>query len=114
MNIKQDTKYFVLDTNILLTDPSAIYGFGDNVVVITGTVLQELDIKKKISNDLGFNARETIRVIDELRLKGNLIDGVELQNGGYLLVEPNGVSSERLPNGYDIDKPDNRIISSCI
>lgn len=114
MNIKQDTKYFVLDTNILLTDPSAIYGFGDNVVVITGTVLQELDIKKKISNDLGFNARETIRVIDELRLKGNLIDGVELQNGGYLLVEPNGVSSERVPNGYDIDKPDNRIISSCI
>ena len=114
MNIKRDTKYFVLDTNILLTDPSAIYGFGDNVVVITGTVLQELDIKKKITNDLGFNARETIRLIDELRLKGNLIEGVELQNGGFLLIEPNGVSYERLPKGYDSDKPDNRIISSCI
>jgi PhoH-like ATPase len=39
-------KYYVLDTNILLQSPNAIYGFEDNTVVITGTTLQELDSKK--------------------------------------------------------------------
>ena len=39
-------KYYVLDTNILLQSPGAIYGFEDNTVVITGTTLQELTQRK--------------------------------------------------------------------
>lgn len=50
-------KYYVLDTNILLQNPNAIFGFEDNVVVITGTTLQELDSKKNMEGELGFNAR---------------------------------------------------------
>ena len=38
-------KTYVLDTNILLESPNALYGFDDNEVVITGTTLQELDSK---------------------------------------------------------------------
>lgn len=50
-------KYYVLDTNILLQNPNAIFGLEDNVVVITGTTLQELDSKKNMEGELGFNAR---------------------------------------------------------
>ncbi len=45
-------KYYVLDTNILLQNPNAIFGFEDNVVVITGTTLQELDSKKNMEVSL--------------------------------------------------------------
>ena len=57
MAISKKAKYYVLDTNILLSSPDAIYGFDDNVVVITGTVLQELDFNKTKPGDTGFNAR---------------------------------------------------------
>ena len=46
-------KYYVLDTNILLQSPNAIYGFEDNTVVITGTTLQELDSKKNLDGEIG-------------------------------------------------------------
>lgn len=45
-------KYYVLDTNILLQNPDAIFGFEDNTVVITGTTLQELDSKKTLEGEL--------------------------------------------------------------
>ena len=47
-------KYYVLDTNILLQSPGAIYGFEDNTVVITGTTLQELDSKKNLDGEIGY------------------------------------------------------------
>lgn len=114
MTVSKKAKYYVLDTNILLSDPYSIYGFEDNVVVITGTVLQELDTKKTLIGDTGFNARESVRILEELRLKGNLNDGVQLNKKGMLIVEPDGVDERRLPKGYSIDRPDNRIISTCI
>ena len=39
-------KTYVLDTNILMTSPNALFGFADNDVVITGSTLQELDAHK--------------------------------------------------------------------
>lgn len=36
-------KNYILDTNILISSPNAVYGFEDNNVIITGTTLQELD-----------------------------------------------------------------------
>ena len=55
-------KAYVLDTNILLESPNAIFGFDDNVVLITGTTLQELDSKKNKPGELGYNARESCRI----------------------------------------------------
>lgn len=107
-------KRFVLDTNILLDDANNVFGFADNTVIITGTTLQELDSKKKLNGDIGFNARECCRILDELRLKGNFITGIRLENGGKLIIEPNRVKQEFLPDGFNISVPDNRIISSCI
>lgn len=108
-------KNFVLDTNILLHSPHAmINGFEDNNIIITGTTLQELDTKKELGGEIGYNARESIRILDSLREKGDLVKGVALENGGTLFVEPDGVKQELLPDGYSISVPDNRILSACI
>jgi len=50
-------KTFVLDTNVLLQTPFALYSFGDNDVVIPEVVLEELDKFKKDNTELGANAR---------------------------------------------------------
>lgn len=63
-------KTYVLDTNILLDSPNAVFGFEDNTVAVTATTLQELDSKKTAPGELGFNARESCRIIESLRVKG--------------------------------------------
>ncbi len=107
-------KNYLLDTNILLQNPLSIYGFDDNNVWICGTTLQELDKKKTEPDEVGYNARETCRILDGLRETGDLVEGVDIGNGGHLLVEPDGVKQDLLPDGFNISVPDNRIISTCL
>lgn len=107
-------KTYVLDTNILLSDPAAmIRGFDDNEVVICSTVIQELD-KKKRNSELSYYARESGRILDDLRQKGNLLEGVKNEAGGITRIEPDGIDQANLPLGFSLDSPDNRIISACI
>lgn len=106
-------KTYVLDTNILMTSPNALFGFVDNDVVITGTTLQELDAHKSDPGERGFNTRETVRFLEALRKRGSLIEGVETWEGGHVIVEPDMVS-DVLPAGYSLNLPDNRIISTVI
>lgn len=110
---KASKKTYVLDTNILMTSPNALFGFDDNNVVITGTTLQELDHHKTDSGERGFNTRETIRLLDSLRKQGDLLKGVDLRNGGRLILEPDCIS-DNLPQGYSLEVPDNRIISAVL
>lgn len=105
-------KNYVLDTNILISYPNSILGFEDNNVWITGTTLQELDKKKTAVGEIGYNAREAIRKIEQYRLAGDLRNGVALENGGHLYIEPNHISADALPAGYSLDIADNRIIST--
>lgn len=105
-------KIFVLDTNVLLNDPRAIYSFDDNDVVIPLAVLEEIDSLKTKSSDLGFNARASSRILEELRNKGNLHDGVELDSGGIVKIVING--GLELPEGLSSSKMDNRIISTAL
>lgn len=77
-------KVYVLDTNVLLRDFTAIYAFDDNLVVIPSVVLEEIDSKKKLTDGLGFNARSFSREIDELRKDGKLHEGIPLRNGGEI------------------------------
>ncbi len=102
------TKHFVLDTNVLLHNSSALYMFDDNEVVIPFTVLEELDKFKSQNDDIGRSAREVIRQLDKLRAKGQLAQGVKWNgHGGRIRVE---FSSEDRPAWISEDKPDNRII----
>lgn len=106
-------KAYILDTNILLDSPRAIFGFDDNTVIITGTTLQELDSKKTAPGELGFNARETCRIIEKMRLKGDLTAGVPMDNAGVFKVILNA-GQWHMPSGYSADKPDNQIINTVL
>ena len=105
-------KTFVLDTNVLLQTPYAIYTFGDNDVVLPEIVLEELDRFKKENSELGANARQTARLIDELRATGNISKGLKLENGGKLRIEMN-CSGVELPDSWDYSNNDNRILRVC-
>src|SRR5947209_10711005 len=83
----QRTKTFVVDTNVLLHNPSALFMFADNEVIIPFDVIEELDKFKTNTDDLGRNARTVIRHLDHLRETGNLSQGVPLpQAGGHIRV----------------------------
>lgn len=83
-------KNYILDTNVLLQDPEAIYNFEDNTVIIPIGVIEELDKFKKDNNELGRNARQISRHLDELRVKGDLRHGITMPNGGTIKVRYNG------------------------
>lgn len=103
-------KTIVLDTNVLLSDPLAIYAFEDNNVFIPSVVLEELDSKKKLSDELGRNARHIARELDSLRHIGKLHLGVSLRNGGTLKVTTHDPESPIFEKFLD-DKNDNAIIA---
>jgi len=108
-------KIYVLDTNILLAEPSSmVEGFDDNIVIITDTTLQELDAKKSSHGETGANAREACRILDDLRARGDLVAGVKNENNGLLRIYTNEIRKESLPYDFSLDKADNRIIAACI
>lgn len=102
-------KSYILDTNVLLQSPRAIYAFGDNDVIIPEVVLEELDRFKKEPSENGANARQIARMLDALREKGDLTKGVELPGGGYIRIELN-FNDIKLPEGWQSTKADNRIL----
>ena len=60
-------KTYVLDTNVVLHDPLAVYKFEDNTVVLPIFVIEEVDQFKKELSELGQNARHLSRILDDLR-----------------------------------------------
>lgn len=106
-------KTFVLDTNVLLFDPTAFRKFGKNTVFIPLIVIEEIDRFKKDQNENGRNARNFSRYIDDLRALGSLADGVVLENGGTLIISTDRyVDAKDLP--IDVTKNDNLILSSAL
>lgn len=105
-------KYFVLDTNVLLHNPQALFMFADNEVVVPFTVLEELDSFKKQNDDVGRNARQVIRHLDRLRAQGHLGEGV-VWNGHGGRVRVLFANGER-PSGICDDTADNRIIAVAL
>jgi PhoH-like ATPase len=125
-NAGQDSqvKHFVLDTNILLHNPDAMFVFKEHHVVIPFTVIEELDKMKRKDDDLGRNARGAIRNLDRLRALGKLSDGINwgdlpAPSRGAFSAGPDGntgtvkidVTEYTRPQGIDEDAPDNRIIA---
>jgi PhoH-like ATPase len=102
-------KSFVVDTNVLLHNPNALFLFADNEVIIPFDVIEELDTFKTNSDDLGRNARAVIRHLDALRQTGKLADGVDLPlSGGRLRVILE--EDQTLCPGLTANTPDNRIL----
>lgn len=109
----------VLDTSVLVADPSCIHGFGDADVVIPLTVIEELDSLKTRLDDVGRAARTALRSIEDLRVGagGSLATAVPLGDAspGTLQIEINGVQKHLLiEHGLDPHVPDNRIIGAAL
>lgn len=102
-------KTFVIDTNVLLHDPGAMFSFGDNNVIIPIYVVEEIDNFKKELSELGHNARAVSRFLDDLRSVGSLAEGVKLESGGLLRV---ATSNRLLPPEITTDRGlDSRILA---
>ncbi len=106
-------KNYVLDTNILLHDPHAIFKFEDNTVVLPIHVLEEVDTFKKESTERGRNARMVARLLDELRTKGSLSDGVATTEGGLLRVQV-PKTRPRLDVAINPTSPDHMILQTAL
>lgn len=79
-------KNFVLDTNVLLHDPTAVFRFEENTVNIPIFVIEEIDRFKRDFTELGRNARAISRILDDHRERGSLGEGVKMDSGGTLRV----------------------------
>jgi len=104
-------KILVLDTNVLLTDSNAISNFENADIAIPLKVLDEIDKHKKRQDSVGMHARSIIRKLDELREKGNLFEGIDV-DAGKLYVK--GYDPFKLPDDLDIENPDNQIIATAL
>jgi PhoH-like ATPase len=105
-------KNFILDTNVLLHDPKALFSFADNDVVVPIYVIEEIDQFKRDLSELGRNARAVSRLLDAYREKGKLGEGVKTEKGGLLRV----LFTERnlpreMANGHETD---NRILAVAL
>ena len=105
-------KTFVLDTNVLLHDPRAMFSFEDNDVVIPIYVVEEIDSFKKDLSELGRNARQVSRYLDNLRDEGSLASGVKLDRGGSLRV---ATTAKMLPPELTTDRgQDSKILAVAV
>lgn len=105
-------KHFILDTNVLLHDSNAILTFEEHTVVVPIYVIEEIDNFKRDQSELGRAARAVGRLLDGLREDGKLAEGVELENGGKLVV---AFTARNLPESMRIgNSVDNRILSCAL
>jgi PhoH-like ATPase len=107
-------KNYVLDTNVLLHDPRALYAFKDNNVVIPIYVIDEIDTFKKDLSELGRNARHVARMLDTHRKDGGLSKLVPLDDGkgGHVMVALG--SRSPLDSPRDSHKMDNLILEVAL
>lgn len=107
------SKYYVLDTNVLLHSPNALFAFNEHMVIIPEVVIEELDRFKKETSERGANSRQVSRIIDSYRVIGNLMEGVTINDqGGILKLESNHTDT-LMPSYWERDKADNRILQIC-
>ncbi|MGB5952396.1 MAG: PhoH family protein [Ornithinimicrobium sp.] len=107
-----ETKTYVVDTSVLLSDPQAMLRFAEHEVVLPVVVISELEAKRA-HPELGYFAREALRLLDDLRvLHGGLSQPVPANEvGGTLRVELNHSDPQALPAGFRVGDNDTRILA---
>ena len=103
---------FVLDTSVLLADPTALRRFHEHEVVLPVVVITELEAKRH-HPELGYFARSALRFLDELRIShGRLDEAVPIgEEGGTVRVELNHTDAGSLPSGFRLGDNDTRILA---
>ena len=103
---------YVLDTSVLLSDPSAFFRFAEHAVVLPVVVIAELEAKRN-DPEIGFFARKALRNLDELRVQHERLDFPIAvgESGGSLRVELNHSNQSVLPSGLQLGDNDSRILA---
>jgi PhoH-like ATPase len=111
-----EKKIFVLDTSVILYNHKAIHSFEDNDIAIPITVLEELDNFKKGNDNINFEAREFIRIIDKLSDRATLTKWIPLgiPKGGKFKVVMNEQSELDAIKVFGENKPDHRILNAAL
>jgi PhoH-like ATPase len=111
-------KLFVLDTNVLMHDPTSLFRFDEHDVYLPIATLEELDAHKRGLSDVSRNARQASRFLDEI-VSGSVEDikqGLDLktkdgqQSKGRLYLQTEAINGN-LPNTMPAGKNDNQILS---
>lgn len=107
----QSVRTYVLDTSVLLSDPRAMFRFAEHAVVLPVVVITELEAKRN-DPEIGFFARKSLRILDELRVEHERLDfPIPVGDGGSLRVELNHSSPSVLPSGLQLGDNDSRILA---
>jgi PhoH-like ATPase len=103
---------YVLDTSVLLSDPRALLRFDEHDVVVPVVVVTELEAKRS-HPELGYYARQALRLLDDLRIThGRLDEAMAVgESGGTVRVELNHSDTSVLPNGLQLGDNDTRILA---
>ena len=103
---------YVLDTSVLLSDPRALLRFDEHDVVIPVVVVTELEAKRS-HPELGYFARQALRLLDDLRVQNGRLDEpmVVGEAGGTVRVELNHTDVSVLPSGLQLGDNDTRILA---
>jgi PhoH-like ATPase len=104
-------KIYVLDTNVLLHDATAMFSFQENEIVIPLVVIEELDSQKRRQDEVGRHARLVAQSLDELRARGKLHEGVTLDGGGRLRILPTHDAGRQLPADLNSHNVDNQVLA---
>jgi PhoH-like ATPase len=108
------TKTFVLDTSVLLSDPGALLRFAEHDVIVPLVVIGELEAKRH-DPELGWFARQALRILDDLRIEhGRLDQPIPVDGGGTVRVELNHSDPRVLPAGFRVDSNDARILTVAL
>ncbi len=122
-------RIFVLDTNVLMHDPSALFRFQEHNIFLAMIVLEELDNNKTGPSEVARNARQTSRFLDEL-MKGasanDIKDGISLNINsltdslnikedqfGRLFFQTKNYTTA-LPQEFPGNKADNNLLATCL
>ncbi len=128
MSKTQTKRLFILDTNVLMHDPTALFRFQEHDVYLPMVVLEEMDAGKKGLSEVARNVRQVSRFIDEMMLaagdgaieqgiplnpRGLVENELEISNPGRLFFQTHTLSSA-LPEALPGNKPDNNILGTAL
>ncbi len=110
--MRDSHRTYVIDTSVLLSDPKAIFRFDEHSVVLPVVVVTELEAKRS-HPELGYFARQALRLLDDLRVENGRLDAsIPLgDSGGTLRIELNHTNVEVLPSGLRLGDNDTRILA---
>jgi PhoH-like ATPase len=112
---RQGERTYVLDTSVLLSDPSAMFRFAEHAVVLPVVVVTELEGKRH-DPEIGYFARQALRKLDDLRVEHERLDfPIAIgEDGGSLRVELNHSNQSVLPSGLQLGDNDSRILAVAL